>query len=277
MSDLLALPTLPDHIGPLRSNEEYEALRERHPGFHRAASPCITCGGKKIFLHLNVRGEVGEYECPCREQWMLYMHLLNSGLDVGHQRMSWDDIDAQVPGDVLDAVINYVEKADSYVRAGVGLILRGDHGTGKTLLATLLLKKLIQRGHDGYFVSAHDLVETYTGGWKKDAEKRLFNRYLSASFLVIDEVGREGKGRQNITDTLFDHLVRRRVAGDKPTIITTNMSMEELRTGYGGSVMSLLAEHNTSIEVAGGDYRPRRNVRLQAEIEKGAVRPLVLE
>lgn len=275
MSDLLSLPELPDHIGPVRSNEEYDSLKDRHPGLRRVSDPCITCGDEKTFLTLNRTGEIGEYRCPCREQWILYIHLLNCGLDIGHQRASWDDVDSQVPMSVIDAILAYVDHADAYVRAGLGVIMRGEHGTGKTMLAALLLKNLIQRGHDGYFVSAHDLVNAYTGGWKSESDKRLFNRYLSAPFLVVDEVGREGKGRQAVTDSLFDHLVRRRVAGDKPTIITTNMTMEELRAGYGGSVMSLLAEHNTEIEVTGADFRGRANERMRKEVDRGASRPLV--
>ena len=101
---------------------------------------------------------------------------------------------------------------------------------------------------------------------------------MSADFLVIDDVGKENTNRTSVIDSMFDHLIRRRVAGDRATIITTNATPEKMRAGYGGSVMSLLAEGCESIEVTGADFRLAGKPvdRMNERKKIGAARPVIL-
>lgn len=272
------LPPLPDHIGPLRPDAAFDALLEREPGMWRSPEQdCKTCGGEKIFKRYNpATGEVTEFECDCFAQWLLHVHLLNAGIKTGYQRSSWDDVDQQVPDEVIDKIGTYASDAKRYVRAGRGMILRGTNGTGKTLLAVLLLKQLISLGYGGYFVSFHDLLDSYADTWKTEGDNR-YRQYVSSDFLVIDEVhGRGIGGQKHISESMFDHLIRSRVSDDRPTIITTNLTMEQIETGFGHSVISLLAENSEVVEVSGTDFRPKARKREDTEFGLDTVRPLVL-
>lgn len=273
---MLSLDPLPPHINPL-SPQDFDRLASIQPGLWRSpGDKCLTCDKKGTFRSINRKTlDVEEYECNCREQWMLHLHLLNAGVFTHYQRVSWSDIDG-VPPEVTNAIKSYADHAAKYVRGGTGVILRGKNGTGKTLLATLLLKSLVQRGYDCFFTTFDELLTSHTTSWRDSAERERFNRLVGATFLVIDEVGKETKGRENVVGSMFDHVIRRRVADDKPTIITTNMTREEMKVGYGNSIMSLLTEACSDIEVTGNDYREKANGWRDLDIEADTVRPLVL-
>jgi DNA replication protein DnaC len=266
------LPSLPPTVRPL-SDPDSARLRKQFPDLW--ANPhqsCITCGGKKVFL-----SPEGETECNCIEQWALHRFLLNAGIGTAYQRLSWADIDAQVPVDVQEAVMDYALNAERYVNAGIGLILHGDHGTGKTLLSTLLVKKMLELGYDGYFTRFAEMLDDYTSGWRSNEEREWFiRRVRNAGVLCTDDVGKEYKGKVDLTGSIFDQVIRARVADAKPLIITTNYKMDDLRKGYGGAVMSLLTESCLDYEVTGTDYRERSRQRMLDEVKAGIVRPLVL-
>lgn len=276
MSAPITLPALPDTIRTL-SDPESDRLKRQHPGlWANPHTSCETCGGEKVF-RMRVAQEIVECACECIDQWVLHRFLLNAGIGTAYQRLTWDDIDDQVPLKVQAEVLQYADQADAYVRAGLGLILHGPHGTGKTLLATLLLKKLLGLGYDGYFTQFNELLDSYTSGWRDEEERLWFTRKVrNTGVLVVDDVGKESKGRENVTSPMFDAVIRARVADAKPTIITTNYSMEQMHSGYGGAVMSLLAESSKDLEVTGKDYRQRSRERLLQDALDNIVRPLML-
>jgi DNA replication protein DnaC len=274
------LPPLPPTIRTLSPGSS-DRLKRIYPRLWADPNKtCVTCSknqpvenGPFVFL---APGGV-ETECDCRSQWRLHRYLLNSGVLLSYQRISWDDVDNQVPAGAIDAIVEYVENAERYVNAGMGLILGGTPGTGKTLLATLLFKRLLENGHDGYFTQFNQLLDAYTAGWQDKDDREWFTRRVAnAGVLVIDDIGKEGKGRENVTNPMFDMVIRSRVADDKPTIITTNYALSEMQAGYGGPVMSLLTEACFDHEVTGLDFRERARKRQQEELKAGIVRPVVL-
>lgn len=268
-----SLPPNPPTVRPLLDPEAARLRKQDPSGWHDPHRTCKTCRKKGTFL-----GPDGEqWECNCIEQWALHRFLLNAGVGTSYQRVSWDDVTDQVPQAVQQAVLEYALEAERYVSAGIGLILHGDSGTGKTLLLTLLLKRLLELGYDGYFTQFNDLLDSYTAGWRDAEESEWFTkRVRNAGILVVDDIGKESKGRENVTSPLFDMVIRHRVANDKPTLITTNYSMDELRAGYGGAVMSLLAESCLDYRVTGTDYRETARQRTLEDLRQGIVRPLVL-
>jgi DNA replication protein DnaC len=268
-----SLPDLPNSVGPL-TDEDFNRLHRQYPDLwvdpHQS---CLTCKKTGEFL-----GPQGQTKCNCVDQWLLHCCLLNAGIGLAYQRLTWEDVDG-IPGTIIKVVQDYAFEAEKYVDYGIGMILRGYTGTGKTLLATLLLKQVIGVGVDGYFTQFNELLDSYTATWRDEAERRWYTKRIrNAGVLVIDDIGKEHKGREQVTGSMFDDVIRHRVAAMKPTIITTNYTMEEVQTGYGGpGIMGLLAERSRDYEVTGTNYRVgkliERNLR---EAEQDIRRPIAL-
>lgn len=265
----------PPSIWPLR-DVDLRRLEEKYPDMSMSTANCVTCGGAGTFRWL-FEGEPAEYQCNCEEQLYLHQWLLNSGIDKNYQRLGWDDAEAVEPS-ALETVLDYVEKIGPRASRGIGLVMHGAaRGTGKSLLATLLLKMLIADGYDGFFVTFQSLLDLFTSTWKSNEEKRWFEaRICNAGVLVIDDMAREYAGRLGIAAALVDHVLRTRVAAQRPTIITTNKSLDELGELYSVNALSLLQGCSISVEFTGSDYRPKHLERLLDEADRGLTRPIVL-
>lgn len=284
------------HLSPLPvgirllTDSESARLRELNPSVPSSPRSCVTCHGTGTFVWWageNGVNKAAEYECPCEDQWILHRYLLHAGIGLAYQRLGWADVEVE-PG-AKEKVGSYLDSADAYVRAGCGLILYGEKGTGKTMLATLVLKHLLANGYEGYFTTFSEMVDTFMAGWRDPEEKRHFHRRIkNAGVLVIDDVGREFKQRRFVkgegmvefetasSEATFDEVLRHRVAASKPTIFTTNKSIDALETGYGGNILSLLRERSTTYHFTGEDFRDRARFRLDDEVRSGLTRPVVI-
>lgn len=277
---LLTLPPRPAGIRPL-TDAEAERLRKFHPRLPRTLDQCITCGGKKTFRWRDENGDPAEFECPCRDQWILHRYFLHSGLGKMYQRMSWTDARA-VDSATLTQVFDYIDHADAFMRSGRGMILRSpQRGNGKTLTAALVFKAMLAKGHDGYFTQFNELLDSNAAGWRDEDERQWFiRRVRNAGILVIDDVGREmaetsGRGLAMIEAT-FDKVIRARHDDALPTIITTNKTEEEWETKYQSNILSLLSGTCRTVEVRGADYRPTFNAQQDSEDRLGLIRPVTV-
>jgi DNA replication protein DnaC len=177
-------------------------------------------------------------------------------------------------------VLEYVENREAYIGRGLGLVLTGSRGTGKTLLANLLVKDLISHGVTCYATTFSDMIESFAEGWRDREVSRWFSqRVRNAQVLLIDDLGRErNKGPESVGDNMLESTIRYRVANNLPTLITTNLTEADVGTGYGGHTMSLLSEKAIFLPVPGADARKHAvPSRAMKEIRLGInQRPVVI-
>jgi DNA replication protein DnaC len=227
---------------------------------------CLTCRGEKEFKARYKGREIVTVTCNCREQWMLSRHLSAAGIGMAYQRYSWNDVVGVSPT-VIDSIQVYLENMSDFVDQGVGYILWSPRtGTGKTLLASLILKEALAQGYSGYFTSFSEMLDLYTAGWSDGETRRWFShRIQNVDFLVVDEIGKENGNRQNVVDELLDRVIRSRVANNRPIVIPTNLSPsrteDEGRTmgknfmRYQQGLLDLLGEASIKLEVEGENFR----------------------
>lgn len=267
----LQLPPLPKGWRTL-TDPEVARLRKQNPDLW--ADPkktCLTCSKVGVFKERDfTTGLVEDVTCHCLDQWKLHRWLLNSGVDTRYQRLTWTDASG-VSQAVQDEVLGYVEQAEANVSTGTGMTLWSEaKGTGKTMLATLLLKTLLADGIDGYFTQFNEMLNFFSDGWRDAEERAWFTKKVrNAGVLVVDDMGREYKGRAEVAEAMFDTVIRARVAASRPTIITTNYTPAQFLSGYGGNILSLLSEVNIEVHVPGKDFRPQARERLMRDRADG--------
>lgn len=245
---------------------------------------CDTCRAKGVFESWNDKGtEVIQYECECDSQYRAAIELISRGIDGDYQRLDWYDL-TDFDGHALQEISEYMFYHEAYVHQGIGLNIHGNPGTGKSLVAYLLTKRLILLGYDAYFSQHNAMLDNYKSGWKsKEAEDAFKEQYYKPKVLVIDDFGAEADGPagRNRDETLLDQVLRRRASNNLVTILTTNLSPHTLdpksaASRYDVRVRSLLAGKNITIEVKGEDFRPRRLKKQMEEARLGISRPVVL-
>lgn len=276
---MLHLPPISKHIRVLVA-EESTRLDVLHPTLPRTLKQCVTCHGAgrfKWWVDYGVSEETDDYECPCAEQLTLHKFLLNAGIGLRYQRYGIGDLD-QVSSLATKVANEYLEAADYYVGNGYGLYFQGDRGTGKTLLATILLKQLLDTGVDGYFTTFNDMLDNFVAGWTSDEQRTWFDsRVRNAPLLVVDDIGKEYSGRVGVSKVMVDNIFRSRVNNALPTIITTNLSVDEMASRY-SSALETIAGQALHVKFEGSSYRESELeiARRQREIEKKLSRPVMI-
>lgn len=292
----LTLPRPPRTIRTLY-NDEARVL-DRRAKLSFTPTKCVTCLGQRWFLWRDDQGNPAEYDCNCKDQYRLYRYLSHSGVPLNYQRLGWDDVEHVSP-EVIEQVRDYGENRLSYVNAGFGLVVHGSKGNGKSLLAYLLVKRLIADGLACFATQFADMVDSYALTWRDTEQEEWFvSTVRNAEVLFINDVGREYRadrfGEATKTDeekrgrasadnrpgsfkeTLLESVIRHRTASALPTLIDTNYTREQLLAGYGGHTMSLLAEKSIFINVTGPDRRSEMSRREAEYIRQGLKRPVVI-
>lgn len=167
------------------------------------------------------------------------------------------NLDYNQAKETLKEVARYANNLENARKKGISLLLVGPNGTGKTLLAVSILKHALRKGFSAQMTSLAGIIQLYTSGWNSEEEQIKFNkRVRDVDFLLIDDVGKEYEAKgSNLTEVLFDNLIRYRVFRRKPFILTTNGSASDMRNRYGQSLMSLLSGKCIVIPVFGEDFR----------------------
>lgn len=253
------------------SDTEAERLYRNHPQLGRSYEKyCPTCDKKGTYFW---RGQ--DNDCDCEYQLQLHKHYLAAGIGLTYQRLDWDDYAGPTP--VLDGVMKYLDKREQFLKRGLGMFLFGSYGTGKTMLANLVLKELVKDGLTCWATTFSQTVEMFTAGWSDKADKNYFQqKFINSQVLLLDDVGKELRGtRIALAETTFDAILRQRVQAGRATFITTNMDSTDLEDGYGAAILSLVREKSLDLEFNGNDFRTTANSREITEVLKGEVRPIV--
>lgn len=133
-------------------------------------------------------------------------------------------------------------------RGSLILVLAGDVGRGKTVAASWwLLQAVTQR--QPLFVSAARLSR-----WDR-YDRAEMDRLLLASRLVIDDLGEEFNDTKGNFLAVLDEAVSDRVANRRPTVITTNLTLEAFADRYGIRIRDRIREAGRWQNFAGTSMR----------------------
>lgn len=137
------------------------------------------------------------------------------------------------------------------------LFFYGTVGTGKSFLSGCVAKELIESGHSVIYFSAtglFDLLSKNSFDYKNREELReTYADLYQCDLLIIDDLGTE-LTNQFVTSQLFA-LLNERHMGKKATIISTNLSLEELRNRYSERIFSRITSHYEICKLSGQDIR----------------------
>ena len=252
------------------------ALIGRNPGFQRAGQKCPVCLGEGRFSYKGV-----EYECPdddyghvtLRKAKLYWLH----NIPLEYQQLLWEEwVEETGDRETFEQVNLYIDSYERYALNGVGMTFYSKGlGTGKTWAATATLKQLVKKGEDGWFAPFYEVAGYYE---IVDPEERAYKirRVQEAGVLVLDEIRRPISEKQkNLLGEKLENLIRPRAANNLPTIITTNLTPNEIEDLY-PRAFSLIYAKNIEFELSGTDARLTNKVtkRLIESVANGEALPI---
>ena len=148
------------------------------------------------------------------------------------------------------------EFAADFDRKKENLLFTGSTGVGKTFLTNCIAKELIDSGHSVIYLSAGDLFEVFSRNkfdYDTPEDMRDTYRYiLDCDLLIIDDLGTELNN--SFTSSQLFYCINERMNMNRSTIISTNLSLKQLRDSYTDRVTSRIMRYRI-IPLYGRDIR----------------------
>lgn len=244
----------------LALQQERQQLLQRYgyaPDALDDAPACPLCGDSGY-----VRGSM----CRCLGKYYHDAQIaqLSRLLDLGHQSFETFSFDWYSP--LPDRCLGISPRrqmeenydvcrdfANQFARRGGNLLLTGDPGLGKTFLSACIARVVSEGGRSVVYdtaLSVFNNMDDVKFGRQEEDEAR---RYDRCDLLILDDLGTE-MNTAFVQSALYQ-LVNGRLMAGKSTVISTNLTLDELGRRYGRQIQSRLEGEYRVLPFFGEDIR----------------------
>lgn len=124
--------------------------------------------------------------------------------------------------------INYTKNWQQMKKDNIGFILYGGVGIGKTYLVSCIANRLLEQYIPVIIISSIALLGRYKKAYMdKQAEVIITNNLQQADLLIVDDLGAENDTTW-VKEKIYE-IIDSRYRDSKPTIITTNLTLQQLQ------------------------------------------------
>lgn len=222
-------------------------------------------------------GYIGNLKCHCFEKEIINYFYSQSNLQEILEKENFSHFDlhlypddymeeatGRTPRDnmrkVLEAAQEFVRHFDKYHD---NLLLYGSTGVGKTFLSHCIAKELLDNSHTVVYLTSlrlFDILETYK--FDRDLSQREKNAtvtyILDSDLLIIDDLGTELNN--SFTSSQLYHCIDTRLNQHLSTIISTNLSFDELQAQYSERIFSRITSNYKLWKITGDDIRLKKAI-----------------
>ena len=163
----------------------------------------------------------------------------------------------------IETVVDYCHYfINNFDKSFDNLLFYGRAGTGKTFLINCIAKELIEKSYSVIYLSAvqlFDLLADYS--FRRNNNTSVYRQIrmdelLRCDLLIIDDLGTEMSN--SFTDSALFDCLNERLIHQKSTIISTNLSMDDLQKNYSERIFSRTTGNYTSFKIFGDDIRIKK-------------------
>ena len=227
-------------------------------------------------------GYIGDRKCHCFQkrivEYLYEQSNLKEILDI--ENFSHFDI-AYYPDDYIEESTGLTPRdnirrilmtahdfCDNFGDCGQNLLLYGNTGVGKTFLTHCIAKELLSQSYTVVYLTSIGLFDIL--------EKNKFDRELSSleksttvsyimncDLLILDDLGTELTN--SFTTSQLYQVIDSRLVHKKSTIISTNLSFDDLREQYSERIFSRLTSGYTLLKVTGEDIRLKKVIKARQQ------------
>ena len=154
--------------------------------------------------------------------------------------------------------------AENFDKTFENILLCGTVGIGKTFLSNCIAKEILDKGHSVLYLSAFQLFDlmaknSFSGNApKEDFVAKQYPHIFESDLLIIDDLGTELAN--SFTLAGFFLVINERILRKKSTIISTNLSPQEILTTYTERTASRIIANYTMLKLSGSDIRLKKKL-----------------
>ncbi|MBO6015855.1 MAG: ATP-binding protein [Lachnospiraceae bacterium] len=262
MGDEQALPMMKQRLREL--SEKKKQLLAEHGFSPDYLDPVYSC---RLCQDTGYRRN---QKCSCFEQKIIDLLYSQSNLSDMLERenfstLSYDYYEGEDLKRYQEAVKAAQKFTQDFKTDYQNLFFCGTVGTGKSFLSNCIAKDLLDRGYSVIYFSAgalFDLLGKATFDAKsKDTLAGLQADLAGCDLLIIDDLGTE-LTNAFVASSLFSILNERHLA-KHATLISTNLSLAELRDRYSDRIFSRISSHFKLYQFSGRDIRMIKKINME--------------
>ena len=200
--------------------------------------------------------------CPCFKEALTLANVESSGMGKLIEKQSFENFELSwyegEAGQRAEFILRTAKAfAKNFGKSGDNLLLIGSTGTGKTHISTAIAKEVIARGFDVLYDSVQNIIsdfeaDKFKSGYSSQYEPKA-EKYLECDLLIIDDLGTEFVNQ--FTVSCLYNLINTRKNRGLSTIISTNLTADELASKYEGRISSRIIGEYTVLPFLGRDHR----------------------
>lgn len=145
--------------------------------------------------------------------------------------------------------------AEPFNKNSENLFMHGATGLGKTHLSLAIANTLINSGYNVIYASTPNIIsklekEHFNYNFSEDeTEKHL----IDCDLFILDDLGTEFQ--TSFSNATIYNIINSRIMYQKPTIISTNLSMKEIQSAYSKRLVSRIIGNYKQLFFLGNDIR----------------------
>ncbi len=173
-----------------------------------------------------------------------------------------DPVSGVVPQVKMAEILAYCQKyADTFAPASPSILMMGATGLGKTHLSLAVAARVIHKGYGVVYGSAQNLFRAVEQAHfsRAGAQQDALDSMLGCDLLIIDDLGAEFV--TSFTVSAAYNIINTRLLTNRPTIISTNLTIADIKNVYSEKVLSRLHGSYSFLRFLGSDIRSLKKMR----------------
>ena len=206
-------------------------------------------------------GYIGSAKCHCFEQRIIDVLYSQSNIKEvlqkeNFQTLSYDYFSGEILGSykkTVDICQSFVARFDQEYK---NLLFTGTVGSGKSFLSNCIAKALLDTSHSVIYFSAIDLFDTLSKNVFDKSKENLYSFYddlYNCDLVIVDDLGTELPNA--FVNSYFFAFLNERNVRSKSTLISTNLSLQEMGIRYSDRSFSRLIGGYDICQFNGPDIR----------------------
>ena len=225
----------------------------------------------------NDSGFCGDKVCTCLQKYYNAQQKkeLSQLLDLGNQSFDTFSLDwyptrvneriGRSPREHMEQVFEVCSNfARHFEKKGGNLLLTGATGTGKTFLSACMAREVTERGFSVVYDTAAAIFRVMENEYFHRGEEDntdAVERFLRCDLLIMDDLGTE-LTTAFVQSALY-RIINTRLTAGKSTVISTNLSPDELYERYTAQIFSRIEGEYEILPCLGDDIRILKRQKTQ--------------
>jgi len=188
--------------------------------------------------------------CVCMKVFKYLKSLYYSNIPSDYWGLSFNELQIDVSYKKLAK--EYIDNLDNAIEKGLGIMLLGERGIGKTSIVTQIAKYAIIKRYEVYYEIMQNIVDD-----RFTDSQKIIDRIKNADLVIIDELDKVLMRENSNIPKQIENLLRDILPNGKSVLICTNLNEEDIEEKF--NIMSLLKRYINIVPMMGEDYSDKKH------------------